>query len=374
MNAPGLEGIRALIIASDSADSRGVADLLSEAGCRTRLVDTIDGISEGESDFSPDVILVDPALGLADCGKGPADGRTLVESLSEMPATAGVPLIFQAEESLLPEILDDLEMLGADYIPKSADAREVRVRVHSQARHFLRREELARSVETKDRFFSLVAHDLQGPLSGFLGAAKVLSTAAERGDTESIKELAAALDQSASTTQRLLENLLHWSRIQEQRVPYHPEPLTLETLLRRAVESAADEASTKGIEITLHLEENLRVRADRSVLRTVLDNLLSNAVKYSEEGKAVSLVLERQANSAVIRVEDRGIGISAENQARIFQIDVKTHTPGTAGEKGSGLGLVISKDFTGLMGGELQIESEEGAGTRAVLRLPLLEP
>lgn len=163
---------------------------------------------------------------------------------------------------------------------------------------------------------------------------------------------------------------MEWSRSQTRRMEFNPEYIDLTTLLRPVVELVKSAADKKSIDIQLNFSPNFIVHADKEMLRTVMRNLISNAVKFTEQNGEIKINAEEKNGFAVLSVTDNGIGITKQNLENLFRIDTSFSTPGTVNEKGTGLGLILCKEFIDKHQGKIWVESEPGKGSRFFVSLP----
>jgi signal transduction histidine kinase len=223
----------------------------------------------------------------------------------------------------------------------------------------------------KDKFFSIIAHDLRNPFNLFLGFTKLM---AEEMDTLSIKEIhdiSSTMRSVSTNLYRLLENLLNWARMQQGLTPFNPEVVQLLLIVNECLSTVLDTAKDKGIEIASDIPGSITVFADIKMLQTVFRNLVSNAVKFTANGGKVDLSAKVIRDKTVeISVIDTGIGMNDEMVDNLFRLDVQTNREGTNGEPSTGLGLMISKDFIEKQGGKLWVKSEEGKGSDFKFTLP----
>lgn len=232
-------------------------------------------------------------------------------------------------------------------------------------------EELAKSNLSKDKFFSIIAHDLKSPFSSLLGIADFLATHIDELAMEEIKVLSESLNKSANGVFRLLENLLQWARLQTGRLQYLPEDLSLNDLIRSSIELYQEQIHNKEITIDNRIVRSVRVHADKNMAAAVIRNLISNAVKFTKPGGKISIFSSVQNNMALISVSDEGVGISGELKSKLFRIDESVTSEGTANEKGTGLGLILCKEFVEKNGGTIRLESIQGQGSEFTFSLPL---
>jgi signal transduction histidine kinase/ligand-binding sensor domain-containing protein len=223
---------------------------------------------------------------------------------------------------------------------------------------------------SKDKFFSIIAHDLKNPFNTIIGFSEMQKDAIASGDLASINQYAGLINNSAIQTLRLLENLLQWANSQRGKISFDPVPVSLNELLNEESGVLNDMASRKGIELESILSNDLTVTADRNMIKTILRNLISNAIKYTYKNGKVEVKAIFKDSQAVISVSDNGIGMTKETMAKLFRIDGDLLTPGTENEKGTGLGLLLCKEFVEKHSGKIWVESELGKGSIFSFSLP----
>ncbi len=255
--------------------------------------------------------------------------------------------------------------LGDDFVLRSL-ANQVGVAINN-ARLY---EDLAKVNTDKDKFFSIVAHDLKGPFMPLLGNTELLAEMGDAMPPDKIKEMGESLHRSAQQTFTLLETLLSWARIQMGRMPFQPQPLDLATVAARTVSLLQDAARNKSINLSSQLPAGLTVEADENMVDTIIRNLTNNALKFTSEGGRVTITADQAAAFVEVSVADTGIGMSAEDQAKLFKIDVHHSTAGTGKESGTGLGLIMCQEMVQQHGGQIWVESELGVGTTVNFTLP----
>jgi len=226
---------------------------------------------------------------------------------------------------------------------------------------------------TKDRFFSIVSHDLRGPIGGMRSFLTGFESEIETIPTKEMKEVFRVLKETVGGIESMLENLLSWSRLQSGTMPIEPVALRVDEMVDHAFESYRGAAQAKNITLESSSDESVFALADPHALKTVLNNLVNNAVKFTPGGGTVGVDIETGIGVVRITVRDTGVGIPADKIERVFSIDQVVRTRGTAGEKGSGLGLSLCKDLVDQMHGRLELSSTKDAGTTVVLQLPTLQ-
>jgi signal transduction histidine kinase len=225
----------------------------------------------------------------------------------------------------------------------------------------------------KDLFFGIIAHDLKNPFLSILGATDLLLKDIDNMSNHEVKSVVQMIDSSGRQTYKLLENLLYWSLSQTGKIRYNPESINLAELVNDTIALHASSADTKNIKLNYNTQEEVVASCDAEMIRLVLRNLVSNGIKYTREGGEVSIILEKKENSVTVSVEDNGIGMPADYSEHLSSIGERLTTPGTRGEKGTGLGLILCRDFIHRNRGEFKIESREGNGSRFVFTLPAFE-
>ncbi len=233
-------------------------------------------------------------------------------------------------------------------------------------------EELRQLNATKDKFFSILSHDLRSPMNSFSGLLELISNSSSNLSKEELVQLTSKLNSSVKNINSLLNNLLQWSMAQMGKLSCQPVQFGLKDFIEENVSIIRLAAESKGIRISLHLEEGLEILSDRNMLDFVVRNLLSNAVKFTPGGGEISIITEHRNLQTVITVRDTGVGIPAVNLAKLFRIGEHKSTQGTAKETGTGLGLILCKEFIERNGGTLSVVSKMGENTSFIITIPAL--
>lgn len=226
------------------------------------------------------------------------------------------------------------------------------------------------SNKTKDKFFSIIAHDLKSPLSNYNQVTKLIY---ENYDIYSDLEKRNILLKMLESSERLyglLEYLLDWSRTQSQSMPFNPETLNVRNLTEECFLDFKDKVQSKRIEFEISGDASLCFHADEAMMRTIFRNLISNAIKFTKEEGRILFQFSEKEDGIYIECSDTGTGIKRENLEKLFRIDAQLTSIGLEGEKGTGLGLILCKEFVNIHGGEIWAESEYGVGTKIFIRLP----
>ncbi len=232
-------------------------------------------------------------------------------------------------------------------------------------------ENLLRIDAEKDKFFSIIAHDLRGPFSGFLGLTEIMVEDLPELTMEEIKDLSLSMKNSATNLFSLLENLLEWARMRQGLIPFNPKLIQLLPLMEDSIKMIHEPAKRKEIEINYTIPESVAVLADKNMLQTVIRNLVSNAVKFTPKGGRIDIFSKVTAEKSVeISVVDSGIGMSRKMVDNLFRLDIKTNRLGTEGEPSTGLGLMLCKEFVEKHGGKIGVKSKTGNGSTFYFTIP----
>lgn len=231
---------------------------------------------------------------------------------------------------------------------------------------------LVEANQTKEKLFSIIAHDLRNPFNIILGYSDLLLEKYDDFDRDAIKSILSDLKSAGNSTFALLENLLHWSRAQDGAFDFFPEAIELTEMAQEVIKEINSLAKKKEIELINKLPQYKQViYADRNMLTLVFRNLLTNAVKFSNSGGKVYIDMEYDnSDAAVFKIKDEGIGISPEKAKTLFKFEKSKSSKGTEGEKGTGLGLILCYEFIVKHGGKIWVESEEGKGSTFYFTIP----
>lgn len=234
----------------------------------------------------------------------------------------------------------------------------------AQAQHLtITNTELERLNKTKDKFFSIIAHDLRNPFNAIMGFSDLLCHDFNDMDDKQKQGLLELINLSSESAYNLLDNLLQWARTQTDKIKFNPEYLELSEVVKQVIDLHGIIAEKKQVTIENTITDSTRVYADRNMIHTVIRNLISNAIKFSHKGGKVYLSAFENGEMTEIVIRDDGIGMSRENLSMLFRIDTYYSTAGTSGESGTGLGLIICKEFVEKNNGRIRATSMAGQGT-----------
>ncbi|MCP4396325.1 MAG: hybrid sensor histidine kinase/response regulator [bacterium] len=325
----------------------------------------------------PDLILLDVMMpGI--------DGFDTCRRLKEESSTRDIPVIFMSAMTDVVDKVAGFEAGGVDYITKPFQHEDVLARVKThltirslqqqlQEQNLLLEEKNQQLKEVnagKDKFFSIIAHDLKSPFAALLGLTRAITEDGIEFSQEEIREVMRHLQSSTENLYTLLENLLSWARLQSGKLEFRPWHVKLVKPVSQNLALFYLNAQQKKIELKSTVAEKLSVYADKNMIDTVFRNLVSNALKFTHSGGRIAISAEQKGDFVEVAVADSGTGIPEEDLPKLFRIDVKYKNSGTAGEEGTGLGLILCKDLVEKHGGVIRVESEVGKGTVFKFTLP----
>jgi signal transduction histidine kinase len=223
---------------------------------------------------------------------------------------------------------------------------------------------------SKDKFFSIISHDLRSPFNALLGITEYMAQYYKDMSEDEIKKSVSNIYTSSQKLYNLILNLLEWSRIQSGRLEVEKSIINLADLGLEIINLYQEATNYKQIELINNITEDILIYADKYMIDTIMRNFVSNGIKFTHPGGKITIDAVINGDNAEVSVTDNGIGISRENQINLFRIDEQYTREGTAKEKGTGLGLILCKEFIEKNGGVLWLESEEGKGSRFSFTVP----
>lgn len=350
----------------------------------------------------PDLILLDVIM-------PELDGYAVCERLKESEGTKNIPVIFLTSRTQTADLVKGFALGAVDYVNKPFKKEELisRVLTHLELKksrdmieeqkkqlklknmsvleHFKMVEKLNQElqeknaiqqelIQTKDKFFSIISHDLRGPLGNIITFADLILEGFANFGKDQLLKTVQLLKDSTVTSVKLLENLLEWARSQTGALHWNPVKLEICTLLRNLKEEETKTAKLKQIELQLNGCEEYFVFGDEAMLKTIMRNLISNAIKFTPKGGSIminyiEIVVDSKAYMEV-EVKDSGLGMKEEMLSNLFKINTNRSTRGTEGEKGTGLGLILCKEFVEKNKGNIYVKSKIGEGSSFVFSIP----
>jgi signal transduction histidine kinase len=298
------------------------------------------------------------------------DGLEVCRQLKENPQTLEIPVIFLTAKTDAESILKGFEIGAADYVTKPFHAPELiaRVKTHLRLKHT--HDQLWEANATKDKFFSIVSHDLRSAFNSLIVGSGMILDYYEDFDRNMIKSYVQDLNVCSKTTYNLLQNLLSWANAQTGRMICRPQNIYLDEIVKESIGLLSKTAQEKDIRLVNKVDPKLSAFADIQMITTVIRNLISNALKFTGPGGEIRIDTADIGNAVEISVSDTGVGIPEEEMPLLFRIDVKYSKRGTAHEEGTGLGLILCREFVEKNGGKIRAESRAGKGSRFSFTLP----
>jgi len=304
--------------------------------------------------------------------KNPDDRDEVVRMIQEKGFFENYELLFQRKNGEVITGLMSATVIALNEIPHIISVtRDISDRKQNEIEIHQKNEELHKLNAEKDKFFSIIAHDLRGPFGNFLLLTQIMAEDLPGLSTSEIQEIAESMRNSATNLFGLLENMLQWARMQQGLIPFEPVVTELLPIVDESIALIVEPAKNKGIDLTCYIPADINVFADRNMLQTVIRNLVSNAVKFTPRGGKISLLAKITDDKSVeISIKDTGIGMSHKMVEDLFKIDVQTNRKGTEGEPSTGLGLLLCKEFTEKQDGKILVVSEENKGSTLYILLP----
>lgn len=342
-------------------------------------------------DYMPDVILLDVMMPRL-------NGFEVCKALKESSKTKDIPVIFLTGTDSVDDVVKGFELGAVDYISKPVDDTILlaRIKTHlelKKSRDKIKKhrdklkdvnqqlasqrdelnkvnEQLQAINDSKDQFLSLIAHDLRGPFTSLVGFSNYLMTEIDDLSFDEIKKYSKFIYDSSNRTYVLLETLLKWARSQMGKMQVNAEKNDLYLVSSAAMEIVHVNANKKDVVLVNKVKKDTFAYFDSNMIDTVIRNLVSNSLKFTPAKGEIKLSVEDKDDFVEVLVADTGVGMSAEAVNNLFKIGVCVTTTGTEGEQGTGLGLILCKEFVEKNGGDIRVESKEGKGTTFFVTLP----
>lgn len=326
----------------------------------------------------PDLILLDIMM-------PEMDGFEVCTIIKSNPDLKDIPIMFITGKAEQEDIVNGLRLGAVDYITKPFNTPELLTRVKTHVELKLSKDSIkkyAKELEhardelellnaSKDKFFSIVAHDLRSPFSGFMGLTQLLLEDYSRLQPSDLQQIASSMNKASHKLYAFLENLLEWAKSQMGQIDLVFTKIELVDVFKRIEYLFSDVLSEKKITFFNNIPLGVYINADNNTINTAIRNLVSNAVKFTPIGGRIEVNMIEQKNAMVVfEIKDNGVGIPERVKDNLFKIDSKVITTGTSNEKGSGLGLLLVKEFIEKNSGSITLQSEVGVGTRAILSFP----
>jgi two-component system, sensor histidine kinase and response regulator len=371
-----IKNSKILIVDDVSQNLQVIGSLLKSNGFHVALANNGTKALTIAQSRNPDLILLDIQM-------PEMDGFKVCELLKNSDETKEIPVIFLTALNNKKDILKGFEAGGVDYITKPFNQQELIARIinHLELRHSKviienQNRDLVKSNLDKDKFLSIIAHDLKSPFSGLLGISEIIANHLEELTPIELKEYTNSLYDSLKSQFKFLEELLEWGRYQRGTMQFNPRSFNIIVDISDSIGLLRSNADTKHISVGIDVDEDLIAYYDSNMVYTILRNLVSNAIKFTPSKGSICIsakLHESNNNFIVVSVLDSGVGMTEDEMARLFRIDSVFTKLGTNNEKGTGLGLILCKEFAERHGGTIWVESAEGEGSKFSFTLPANE-
>lgn len=318
----------------------------------------------------PDLILLDVMM-------PDLSGFDVCRKLKENPETVDIPVIFLTAKNKTEDLVEAFEVGCADFLTKPINKPEVYSRIKTHLDLKLSKDQiknknivLEKNNQDKARLLSIIAHDLKSPFSVILGYTELLTNPQVTLSAEKQAKIMSSLHNTATGAYEILSDLLQWSRLHMDRCPFSKEPVRIRRIITDVFDTLRTLLEAKTIKYILKCDESIIFSLDKNMIKTILRNLISNSLKFTPKYGEISVNVAVEKGNLIFSVKDSGIGMDNDTLSKIFKVEEKTSSTGTEGEKGTGLGLILCKDFIELHNGRLTIDSEVGRGTVVTCTIP----
>lgn len=356
-----------VIVDDNPTNLRVLGDYLRSCGYKVLVATSGDRALAQLERIKPDLVLMDVMMpGI--------DGFETCRRMKENESTREIPVIFMTALTDTAHKIQGFRAGAVDYVTKPFQQEEVSQRIQTHLTLRRQRREVEELNATKDKIFSVIGHDLRGPFTAILGFAEVFTDSERNLSREQVAHFGKLIYQSAVNAHNLLENLLTWADLQRGGMVRKPTAVDLALVLDEAVEVLSLSARAKGVAILSAVSSPVWVQADPNMLSTIIRNLVSNALKFTPEHGMVAISVVESDSAIEVQVQDTGIGIAPDQLESILREANRHSSLGVRGEIGTGLGLLLCRDFVQWNGGRLWAESSEGEGSIFHFTVPRAEP
>ena len=311
-----------------------------------------------------------PSLILLDVMMPDMDGYETSNKIKENPDWKEIPIIFLTANNSTEDIIKGFKAGGVDYISKPFEAEELLIRVKNHLELAESRRTIIEMNKNRDKIYSIIAHDIRAPLSGIQQTIDAIDQGYIDYNSEDFKEIIHQLGQRTKDTATLLNSLLQWTKIQGEIISVKFSNSNIYNLIFNCVQLLEANAASKKINITVDIPTDTIGFYDEVSVHTIFRNLISNAIKFTPENGEIHISGKSDENNVIIQISDTGIGMTEETLDKIFKKQEHFSTKGTLNEKGTGLGLIMVKDFIKKNNGKLEVESTPKKGSNFIIHLP----
>lgn len=369
---PNLKNKRILVVDDTISNVEMIETyLMLEGYTSIRLITDARDVFDVYDEYHPDILLLDITMPYI-------SGLEIMSELrAKTPDSEYLPIIILTADVSTNTKRKALEMGASDFLTKPIDLIELKARLETHLQIRIKTEEihlyaqeLAHQIAIKDKFFSIIAHDVRNPFAGIDNYVSLLLKMKKFSPETYEKELQ-LIQKSARTGRNLLENLLKWSKTQTGNIKLNKTKVELHTLLAENIEQFVSSAKIKNIRIEQSLE-SVELESDVEMIDTIFRNLIGNALKFTPQGGLIQICLDKKSDFCEVKISDNGIGMSQREMDKLFSVDSQLDSrKGTSGESGSGLGLILCKEFATLLDGTIRVESEVEKGSAFYVQIPL---
>jgi two-component system sensor histidine kinase/response regulator len=353
-----------LIIDDNPMNLLLTSKILEGSGYQTRTAESgLLGIAQIEKEI--------PSLILLDISMPYMDGYEVCEKIKNNEKWIEIPIIFLTANTLTEDLVKGFEKGGVDYITKPFKREELFVRIKTHLDLFESRNEVLKMNRQRDKLYSIIAHDIRSPLSGILQTIDAIDQGYFDPRSDDFKDIIHHLKERTKETSTLLNSLLQWSRVKSDKFELQPTETNVFLLVSSCIQLLDANATNKHISIHFDSDENAVAWCDEVSIHTVIRNLISNAIKFTNSNGSIWISTKREDCKLCIEIVDSGVGMSSETIKKIFEQNEHYTTTGTDNEQGTGLGLMIVKEFVLKNKGKIIVDSVIGKGSTFVIELPI---
>ncbi len=352
-----------MLVDDTPANLSVLIDYLNHFGFEILIATDGEGALTAAKAGQPDLILLDIMMpGM--------DGYQTCQCLKQDRSTKDIPVIFISALSESMDKVKGFSVGGVDYITKPFQQDEVLARVTTHLTIQRQKKELAEVNATKDKFISIISHDMRGIFTPIAGSSDLMRRMLSKSDDERLKKFSNRLSTSVRNALKLFENLLEWSMLQQGNISFVPSTVSLTQLVDETMDLLQEHQKSKNIQFVNEIIDDVQVRGDVNMIKTVVRNLVSNALKFTPSDGTITMTSRKIDGFIDVSVSDNGIGMSSDKLEKLFVLQETKSNPGTDGEKGTGLGLILCKEFVEKNGGTIWVNSCVNQGTTFGFTLP----
>lgn len=344
-----------LLLTSKMLENKGYLSITAESG--------LEGIEQIEKEL--------PSLILLDIMMPEMDGYEVCRKINEVEKWKEIPIIFLTAMGQTEDLVEGFEAGGVDYITKPFKNEELLIRVKNHLELADSRKKIVEMNRTRDNLYSIIAHDIRSPLSGILQTIDAIVQGYFDPASDDFKEIIQHLQIKTSETSKLLNSLLQWTKMQGETIGIQLKNTNINTLITSCIQLLEPIAKNKEITLISTVSENETAWCDEVSIQTVFRNIISNAIKFTEIKGLIQISANRQDDWLDVTITDNGVGMSDEAIKKIFEKEEHYSTSGTENEQGTGLGLIMVKDFIKKNNSKISVKSSLGTGTSITISLPL---